>query len=75
MRRELLMKHRIIPTPEYDEAVKLGRFPRSPTCFGVRGRPADLHKLAKADGLTRSLYNVVAVPEPLVVQRCVSGVN
>ena len=63
------MKHRIIPTPEYDEAVKLGRFPRAPTCFGVRGKPAQLHALAKQDGLSRSLYTVVAVPEPVVVKR------
>ena len=63
------MKHRIIPTPEYDEAVKLGRFPQAPTCFGVRGKPAHLHALAKQDGLTRTLYNVVAVPEPVVVQQ------
>ena len=62
------MKHRIIPTAEYDEAVKLGRFPRAPTCFGVRGKPAHLHQLARQDGLTRSLYNVVAVPEPVVVK-------
>eukprot|EP00392_Amoebophrya_sp_AT5.2_P018645 g19223.t1 len=61
------MKYRIIPTPEYDEAVKLGRFPRAPTCFGVRGNPGMLHSLAKANGLTRSLYNVVPVPEPLVM--------
>lgn len=61
------MKHRIVPTAQYDEAVQLGRFQRSPTCFGVRGSPGELHKLAKADGLTRSLYNVVPVPEPLVM--------
>jgi hypothetical protein len=61
------MNYRIIPTSEYDEAVRLGRFQRSPTCFGVRGSPGDLHKLAKADGLTRSLYTVVPVPEPVVM--------
>jgi hypothetical protein len=69
------VKHRIIPTPEYDEAVRLGRFKRAPTCFGVRGSPQHLHRLAKHDGLTRSLYNVVPVPEPLVMSDPNSRLN
>lgn len=61
------MNYRIVPTPEYEEAQRLGRFQRTPACFGMKGPKQHLHKLAKQNGLTRSFYTIVPVPEPVVM--------
>ena len=69
------MRHRIVPTAEYDEAVKLGLFKRSPTCFGVHGPPGQLHGLAKQNGLTRRFYKIVPVAEPVVSRAPQTGLS
>lgn len=60
------MKHRMIPTAEYGEALALGRFKTGHDCFNLRGSPEQLHKRARAEGLNHIYYRVVAEPEPRI---------